>query len=550
MEIRPSGVVFTLTRVVLRPEYRRVDEADALTERLVSACRTKLRLIRDQIGMLGDVCDRFAGCRRWMGLRNSEVESISEAAGDALSIVSPPRLLIDSYGFGLSSYRLVAVAQMPSDHQGGILASWRRMASEFRRILEGRIEGSLLRGSMASHYFSEIYAFYELDMSLPEIVVRWSSEFEPSMVPSRDEVRSLLSPLKVSSPPPEPVLSFLPNPVYISRDGIFTFFHYDSEGKGKRRNVHLMRRKRRRIFRLAIDLSLGLKVFLENEDLWLMGAGNLWGALTGMVYLSPKVVLALMRGEGRKFLNIYQELMRVMDLMERFESYEGLFTFPFPTERHIQAFAHTVRLLGGTAPKNMVPLPLTELQVALLKIILMKEGLDEVVEEWEEGSLECLARFLCEYARLLLGGDLMELDSDPEGFVDMALKRVSKGGGGGGRCYRELLEHMKSRKGRRWGLTAKELSILLSETDLGLKNPYHTVYTNLRELEGEDLLVSSEERRGRLRKKGERTRKGLLVSTFRPNRGHALILHLERLMEDAIRRAREGMVERSCFGGS
>jgi len=36
----------------------------------------------------------------------------------------------------------------------------RRIAAEFRRILENRMGKFLIRGSMASQYFSEIYSFY------------------------------------------------------------------------------------------------------------------------------------------------------------------------------------------------------------------------------------------------------------------------------------------------------------------------------------------------------------------------------------------------------
>lgn len=547
MEIGPSDIVFTLTRVALRPEYRQIgDEADPLTDKLVSACKTKLRLVREQVGLLGDVCGRFRGCRKWVSLRNSEVESISGASGEVLSIVSPPRLLIESYGFGLSSYRVIAAVRISSHDQDEILASWRRIAAEFKRILEDRMRKFLIRGSMASQYFSEIYSFYELDMSLPEIVTRWS-ELKQSLVPSPEKLGLFISPLKLSSPPPEPELSFLPNPMYISRDGIFSFFHYNSEGKGKRRNVHLMRRKRRRIFRLAIDLSLGLKVFLENEDLWLMGAGTMWGAMAGMVYLSPKVVSGLMRGEGRRFFDLYSNLIRSMDLIERFESYEGLFMFFFPTEKHVQAFAHTVRLLGGTAPRSMVPLPLTDLQLALLKIMMMKEGLDRMVEEWEGSPLECLVRFLCEYARLLLGeSQPPDLEPDPISLVERAVRKAKPGEPSGG-CPKELLDHISSRKGRKMGLTVRELSVLLGNTDLGLKSPFYVVNSNLNELEREGVLTVSEGRRGRVRKRGSETKRGIRVRTFHLNHEHMLVSYMERLMEGAIEKAYKGMVENSCF---
>ncbi len=550
MKVGPNDVVFTLTRVALRPEYRQMsDESDSLTGKLVSACKTKLRYVQDQLALLGDVCGRFRGCRRWAGLRNGEVESISRAAGEGLSIVSPPRLLIESYGFGLSSYRVIATVRVLSHDQDEMLRSWRGMASEFRRILEDRMREFLMRGSMASQYFSEIYSFYELDMSLPEIVARWS-ELESSLIPDPESRKFFISPLKTSSPPPEPEPSFLPNPVYISRDGIFSFFHYDFKGEGKRRNVHLMRRKRRRLFRLAIDLSLGLKVFLENEDLWLMGTGNLWGAMVGMVYLSPRVVVNLMRGAGRRFIDFYSSLNRSMDLIEKFESYEDLFTFSFPTEKHMLTFVHVVRLLGGTPPRNMIQLPLTDLQLALLKILLMKDGLDAWVEEWEGGSLGCLAKFLCEYSKLLLSvgrGELSYHGEDYTDLVERAVQQVTKGEPTGG-CAKELFDHLSSRRGRRKGLTVRELSILLGAApSLDLENPYYVVNSNLNALEREKVITVDEGRRGRVRKSGKRTKRGLPVRVYYPNHEHMMVSYMERLMEGAIQRAHRGMVEKSCF---
>jgi len=548
MVVRPSSMVLTMTRIALRPGGALLTEGiDPLTERLISPCKTKLRLISDQAGLLGDVCGGFSGHRRWIGLRNHEVRSISDSSGDALSLISTPRLLMESYRFGLLSYRVVAVVQVSSHDQEGILASWRRMAAEFRRVLEDRMRGLAGRGSLLSQYFSEVYPFYELSMSLPEITRRWSSELEPSLIPSPEELRFFLSPLKLSSPPPDPELLFLPNPVYLSRDGVFVFSHYDPMEGGKRRNIHLTRRKRRRLLRLAIDLALGLKVFLDNEDLWLMGTETMWGALTGMIHLNPRVVSSLMRGQGRRFLDFYGSLLRSMNLLERFESYEKLFVFFFPTEKHMQAFLHTVRLLGGSAPDGRIQLPLSDLQLALLKILTIKEGLDVIVEEWEEGPLECLSKFLCEYARLLGGGTPSDSEGRGLSLVEMALRNARPGELKG--CAKELFDHIRSRRGRRTGLTSRELSIILGEARSLAPRTAHLISTNLEELEREGVLTVVEGRRGRVRRSGDRTRRGLPVRVFHLNHANPVVSHLERIMEDVIRRILEAMVENRCFQG-
>ncbi|MDK2384909.1 MAG: hypothetical protein QI199_08935, partial [Candidatus Korarchaeota archaeon] len=265
------------------------------------------------------------------------------------------------------------------------------------------------------------------------------------------------------------------------------------------------------------------------------------------IYLSPKVILSLMRGEGRRFLDFYTSLIKSMDLVDRFESYESLFMFFFPTEKHVQAFAHSVRLLGGTAPKDMVPLPLTDLQLALLKIIMVKEGLDRMVEEWDESSLECLVKLLCEYARLLLcEREPQDLEMDSTDIIELAVPKAKPGKPSEG-CPREFLDHISSRKGRRTGLTVRELSAILGGTDLNLKNPFLVVNANLNELERAGMLMVSEGRRGRTKKKGGETRKGFPVRTFHLNYGHMMVSHLERLMEEAVDKAYRGMVKNSCF---
>ncbi|MEM0268871.1 MAG: hypothetical protein QXI51_05900 [Candidatus Korarchaeum sp.] len=519
---RPASLTLTLTRVALRPEYLRADgEPDGLTDSISLGCKTKLREISDQMGLLGDVCDRFVGRRRWKGLREGELRDISDALNDALTLSQPPRLLTESYGFGLTSYRVVVPVIVASDDPESILRAWRKAARRIREIIDDRMRGTIVRGSLASQYFTEIYSFYEMRRSLYDLCLNWSKEIESSLLPSRDWLRSLMSPLKLSTPPPEPELTFLPSPVYMSRDGIFAFFHYDPEGEGKRRNLHLKRRKMRRIFRLALDLSLGLKVFLENEDLWLAGSDDLWGAVVGMIYLNPKVISALMRGKGRKFLGFYSCLLKSMGLFGVFERYEGGFTFPFPTEDHIQVFAQAVRLLGGGVPKGMARLPLTGLQLAILKLLILKEDLDSI-EEWDEGSLELLSITLCDYARRILDGGI----SGRWRFTEDTSIEAD--------CSREFFRQISARK-RKQGLTVREISVLLGGA-AGMR--VHTVNANLRKLEEMGIVVRREERRSRSRRRGKRTKIGLPVSVFSVDTTNHFIQSLMRLMEGTIMESR------------
>jgi len=279
-------MVLTLTRVVLSPRYPEslAGSVDPLTEDIAADCSSRLRRLAGYRELLGDLCGRFVGRRRKRGLRNEEVRLISEAAGEALALTSPAYYLVEEYGFGLTSHRVKITVEPRTDDPEEFVAAWRQAAQIFRRALDRRIE--LERASLASQYFAEVYAFYELPVSPARLTADWE-KIERILIPDNEGRKSMASPLKWLSPPRQLNLAFAPDPVYASGDGIFAVFFYSEFGAGKRRNVHSFRRKTRRIFRLAIDMALGLKVFLDNEDLWLLGQEDAWVALTGMIYLSP-----------------------------------------------------------------------------------------------------------------------------------------------------------------------------------------------------------------------------------------------------------------------
>lgn len=537
----PKAMVLTLTRAALRPEFSGVSgREDKLSLRARKSCETKVRALGGQEAILGDICSSFSSAEILRHLRNEEVREMKDAVGESFSLIQPPCLAIKSFGFGLTVYRVTATVQPRSEGWSDLLASWRKLAGVMRRVLNERISGAVLRKSLASHCFSEIYTFYELNLSPQDVPLKWKEKLEALFMPDLETRSFLLSPLKISEPP-QPQISFIPDPLYTSRDGVLFFLHYSSQGPGKRRNVHQVRRKRRKLLRAAIDYALGLKVYLENEDLWLSGSESPWGALVGMIYLNPKVVSAIHRGIGAKFLRPYSSLLRSLELAEKFEAYESSFWYPFRSEEQALTFSQVVRHLGGKPPGSFPPFPLSMRDFALLRILALKTALDHFIIEWYEGALSCLSKLLCAYADSVLNGNLGNL-SDLEEIV----KRARAGGPSGG-CEEELLSHFRARKGSRRGLTVSELSVLLKHSaKLSEGSAQQAVRSWIRRMDELELLVRAEARRGRGRRAGRRTKRGIPVASFEINLENSLMKQISGIYDKVAERI-SMVLERECL---
>lgn len=532
----PYSLVLTLTRVVLdplRPSGRKGDP-DPLTRDAASACAARLAGVPGHRDLFGDICGQFVGYRWRRGLRSEEARRLAEAAGDALAIVSPAYYLVEEYLYGLSSHRLTVTVKILTEDLGEVVDSWRKVAATFRRSLDARIK--LERRSLASQYYSEVYAFYELDVHPAAIALNWG-RVEERLLPSGDLRPRMISPLKLSTPPPRPEVTFTPDPVYASRDGIFAFTFYSPLGEGARRNVHGARRKKRRMYRLAIDAALGLKVFLENGDLWLHDPRGGWGAVTGMIHLNPKVVSALWRGAGRRFLRLYRLLLKVMGLMEGFESYESEFWFTFSDDLQLTTFVNAVRLLGGTPPRRHPVHPLDELHLRVLEFIVLKHALDELIVSWDEPALACLADLLCGCAA---------------GRLSEAIRRLrSVGAPTGGECSENLLAEFLARRGRR-GLTISELTVLVREalkqerSSRRRQNPQTVARSVVGRLFQSGLVIPREDRRGRVRRQGARPKKRIPVTVYLPDPEHPVPSLLRGRLLPSVKSALEVLL--ACAG--
>jgi hypothetical protein len=503
----PSYITFSLARVSIDPSLNWVEgEEDPLISSLREECLYRIK---------SEECSGFRALRSSSYLRGDLVRRIKEASRD-LYILSPPKIMFEAYSFGMLSYRLTFVAKPLSSP----LIPWKRAAMEMREILEGM---SGPRGRFSSQFFSEIFPHYEMDVNPRLLRIKWD-EIEEELSIDADE---MISALKLTSSPHKSELIFAPGPIYLSKDGVLAPSIYSKLGKGKRRNLHSSRRKWRRIIRLAVDLALGLKVFLENETLWFHDIEGLWGARVGLIYLSPRVQRSLWIYRGRRFLKLYEALLDSMDLEEKFERYEKV-GFPFLDELQLSSFLRTLVMLGGREPEVRA-YGIGDLELDALKLIVLKDLLDRALLSLDERKLAAVARYLCNYLR------------DPSRIM-ISLDEPSHG------CERDFYRDIVSRRDRR-GLTLRELSHLLREK-YGRRAEVDTVKAGPRAGRGVSKLVElgavilARTRRGRARKAGGRTLKGFEVSYLLPNYDEYFVRKLSEILMEEVSSVSEEILKR------
>jgi len=516
--ILPEYLTLSLVRVFLEPRFKEVPsgEPDVLLRRVAGICSRKLSLGRNEL--LGCVCNKLSGYRVRKGLRNEEIKLIKGAARD-LSMTSPPALMIESYSFGLASYRVSSTFKPTSED--GLLDSWRNISRVFRQIIDSRMPK--IPGSLSSKFFSEIYAFYELNVDPASLRVLWPN-IEGSLVPS--EADPFLSPFKTLSEPASSELIWIPDPARISPDGLLVRFFYSRTREGKRRCVHTTRRKKRRIQRIAVDLVLGLKIFLENQDLWFKDPETCWGAFVGMICLNPDVTTELWRLTGRRFIYIYEGLLRKFGLIDKFRNYEKLFWFPFHDDLQVASFLDAVRILGGSPPEKAEAYSLNNIQLDALKLIVLKSQLDLLLMPWDDLKLLGLARYLCWFLR----------------NHSEAIARI--GSTSAEECVEEFLSHISSRRKRR-GLTYIELSCLLAPV-YGDRARVCLAKSSslLRKLTELGLVEEGIDLRGR---KSGGKRKGFKVRFYIPSK-NKLVELMERTLSGLSQQAAERIMKLHLLG--
>ena len=501
------GIVFALGRAYLSKGFQRFDKHPlSETRALKSNCMLKLRpSFKKLLANPEPICDRYLAYSVKYMLPNPCPSRYG------LSTNRPIYLEKRVYGFGLISYRIIAnILRRKDQTLEDLIDGWRGLANEFKATLERIMrEDGVERFSHTSHMFSEAYALISLEGE--EI-----SPYDPRIVEliglEERDIKVILSPLKVRVEPPDVSSRRIGYPVFVSRDGIMVLFAVEGQNGGyvgkqlSSRSQHNIRRRLRRLVRLAIDLALGGKVFLENPEFWLEN-DDCWGAYTGMIFLNPGVIERLGWFTNGRLGKSYKLISNSLNLEKEFSKYQRDFWFPFKSTEDISIILEAVRGLGGIQPEiSQLIVPLDSFMIDVLKALILKEEADLIVTP-ERENVERIVNLLC---------DQFATWSE-EGQV------YTKEG-----CKRELAKRIIAR-GRRRGLTRPELIVLLS-----LK--YHNAESRIKggvmeHLKREGLVEESFTRRRGPGKARE-------VAYYIPVKSNVIIGKLEAMMREEIRRLR------------
>ncbi len=316
-----------------------------------------------------------------------------------------PLLVEHSYSFGLFSVRLAANVFLRKDMDiNDLISGWRNLSRAFRKYIDDRL--SDIPGSRLSNLYSEIYV---LEGSLADI--------------RRADAERLISPLKEVPSPSK--LHRSKDITLTSKDGFLT--QLMRPGK-----VHRdMRRKMRRILRIAADIVLGQKVFYTNPSLWRIEDSS-WAALMGLVYLNPELWMSKVFHPTRRMYSAYKRLSSPFrsDIERGFEAYSSVYG-EFLTGiriRDLYRVLLTMSRLGLRIPPLKIP-PLSDLEALILTMLCMKDA----------------------------------LDSDYKGskaYTRIVSKRLCSEFNPGVECERPLSKKIRDRKWKR-GLSVEEIEVLL-----------------------------------------------------------------------------------------
>ncbi len=316
-----------------------------------------------------------------------------------------PLLIEHSYSFGLFSVRLAASVFLRKDMDvNDLISGWRNLSTAFRRYIDDRL--SDIPGSRLSNLYSEVYV---LEGSLADI--------------RKDDAERLISPLKEIPSPSE--LHRSKDITLTSKDGFLT--QLMRPGRVNRD----MRRKMRRVLRLAADIVLGQKVFYTNPSLWRVEDSS-WAALTGLVYLNPGLWTSKVFYPSRRMYSAYKRLSSPLrgDIERGFEAYSSVYG-EFLTGiriRDLHRVLFTMSGLGLRIPPLRIP-PLSDLEALVLTMLCMKDALDSDYR----GSKA--------YTRIVSKRLCSEFNPSEE-------------------CERSLSKKIRDRK-RKGGLSVEEIEVLL-----------------------------------------------------------------------------------------
>ncbi len=360
MEVK--GVVLSLARVHIPYKPRHVEAGSWEGKRMVELCTERIdRASVFDVKVLKDHCHYFNFC-----IEKRPLDLVPARHGLVSNQV--PVLEVRRYGFGLTSYRVTINVLNNLDETS---KGWRRII----RSVKARIEKAMKADNVVkeelektSHYFAEVYPVIELE----------EQEYRKAMVLGYplDEVlvKELVAPLKRVLMNVKVRRDYVPEEIYVSRDGfVLPFFTPAGKGDGTFKNQHVYRRRKRRVARMAVDLALGLKVFLENLHAW----PDFWAVKMGLIFLNPHVLLSLGSMDLESFEMIYWRIYNALSLDEAYHSYH--INTPVPQEVE-PSQVHSVKVasmvLSGRSPDVLMVLPINDYLRDLLSLFALKREVD------------------------------------------------------------------------------------------------------------------------------------------------------------------------------
>ncbi len=408
MEVK--GIVLTLARVYLSYNPTKVESPTWESERMEELCSERVgRSSIFDLKVLKDHCSYFR-----FSLDKSGLDLVPAKHGLLSNQV--PVLEVRRYGFGLTSYRVTLNVLNNLDETS---AGWRRIIRSVKARIEKAMKAdNVVREELekASHYFSEVYPVIELD----------EQEYRRAMVMGYplDEVviKELVAPLKRVLVNVKVRKDYVPEEIYVSRDGfVLPFFVPSGQKEG---NFHTYRRKKRRVARMAVDLALGLKVFLENSHIW----SGIWPVKMGLIFLNPHVLLSLGSMDLESFEMIYWRVYNALGIDEAYHSYYLNAPIPLdvdPQQVHLIKVASMV--LSGRSPDVLLVLQLDSYLRDLLSLLALKREVDMITCSRFYRMRGRKAKLIKEKAFKVILGELAKIvfGKRCEGKVEVAAEKMA-----------------------------------------------------------------------------------------------------------------------------
>ncbi len=458
----------SLSVTYLSTEFRLLSSGRTVksTEVLVNNCFSLLGLPKDSDGKptLSNPCLAFKGIVSTFPKDKGLVDALSKDYSMKEIRSMSPRLEERRYGFGGGSLRAELTVEIDGDLED-ISTMWERTAYLIAGYLARRLNDLKISREERSRFFSEVY------------FVR-----EPDTRPTDEQIKRMLSPLKISAEKPEFEEHVAYDRTFLSRDGIALMIR----GKGKKSTMRSIRKMVRGFTRTSVDFSLAQTVFYYNPRFWTVKHEN-WSALNGLLVLNPRVVGRLASFKNNPFGAIYGRISSALGVPQLFNNYQESLWSPLLDMRGMfKLFSHLF-MLGVPHPKvDELALELNEFEHALLEALAAKEVVDNLYKGTSDYP-ERVAKILCRYFNRASEDRCVE----------------------GSKTSRGLMWKLTERLDHPEGLTVKELKLLLSTTfPKKSEKAYRKV---LRDLVKRNLLRSRIIERT---KKGKRGRGRVPVEVF------------------------------------